>query len=120
MTVTVQHLERMRRELYKFGAILRDLSVELVDGGTAVVKGHVGIRASGSPLSNSQAYDLTGASDQDKMVCLLMAKEWDLAVPRPPRKGDIVNVDGIKYAFERVIQASPGGVKMVYKVELRG
>lgn len=121
MSISKRDIKRFKKMTRVFGAVFTDITVTLVDDRTEhSVRGHIGIRASGSPLTNSAATPLTGGSDQDKMVGVVLPDSWDAAIPRPPKKGDVLEKGGLKYAVQRIILASPGGVDMMYKMELRG
>lgn len=123
MSVTAQDLQRFKAQLLVFGAILHDVTVKKVDDpdNPFVVKGHIGIRSTSSPLRNSIASNLTGGADQDTYVCIFLADHWDAVSPnRHPKKGDIVEGNGMRFAIKRTISANPGGINMVYKSELKG
>lgn len=124
MTVTQQTLLDFKATLKTFAGAFYNVDVIKVEAPAdppITVKGYIGIRSSSSPLRNSINSDLTGAADQDTYTCLFLAEDWDAVSPgRPPRKGDVVLGNGMRYAIDRTILAQPGGIPMVYKSQVKG
>jgi hypothetical protein len=120
--ITIQNVQQFKDELAVFASLFTETDVTLVDtAATIKVPTYIGTRATGGVLRSSQAFDMTGAADQDRYTCLILYDQWENVSPgRAPKKGDVLNWGGLRYAIQRVVLIQPAGVKMAYKAELRG
>lgn len=64
--------------------------------------------------------ELTDGHNQDFFDLVICVSDWDALANRMPRKGDIINIQGLEYAIERAKKITAFDVPIFYRLRILG